>query len=161
MAGSARYTVVLDACVLYPAPVRDLLLNSARLHLTAEKMASAIPDSQITGYERYTAIVTLPDPDDRHVVAAAIAGHADAIVTFNLKDFPAETMESFGLEAQHPDDFVVNQLHLNLIEALKGIKAQRARLNKPALTPSEFLAVIARCGLPQTASLLADSVELI
>ena len=192
MAGSARYTVVLDACVLYPAPVRDLMLSLAhqglfharwtdtitqewvrnlvqnrpdlrieRLQSTTQKMAVAIPDSQITGYARFIETITLPDPDDRHVVAAAIAGHADAIVTFNLKDFPAETMESFGLEAQHPDDFVLNQLHLNLIEALKAIKAQRARLNKPALAPAEFLAVIARCGLPQTASLLADSVELI
>ena len=156
MAGSSRYTVVLDACVLYPAPVRDLLLSLAhqglyharwtatitdewirgatrnrpeldesRLRRTAQTMADAIADSQISRHERFIDVVDLPDRNDRHVVAAAIAGHADAIVTFNLRDFPAAALEPLGIEIQHPDDFVVNQLHLNLTEALKGIKAQR------------------------------------
>ena len=192
MAGSARYTAVLDACVLYPAPVRDILLslahqglyharwtvtindewirnllqnrpelNAEQLRRTAERMAQAIPDSLITGYERFASIVDLPDPDDRHVLAAALVGHADAIVTFNLKDFPAGTLEPLGLEAQHPDDFVVNQLHLTLPEALKAFKAQRARLMRPTQTAAELLATLARCGLPQTASLLAENSELI
>jgi hypothetical protein len=90
-----------------------------------------------------------------------MVGHADAIVTFNLKDFPAAALEPLGLEAQHPDDFVVNQLHLNLPEALKAAKAQRARLVHPAQTAAQFLATLARCGLPQTASLLAENSELI
>lgn len=192
MAGSARYTAVLDACVLYPAPVRDILLSLAhqglyharwtatisdewmrnvignrpdldviRLHRTAERMALAIPDSMIEGYERFTETIELPDPDDRHVVAAALIGHADAIVTFNLKDFPATMLAPLGLEAQHPDDFVVNQLHLNLTDALKAVKAWRARLTRPPQTVAELLATLARCGLPQTASLLADNAELI
>ena len=192
MAGSARYTAVLDACVLYPAPVRDILLslahqglyharwtvtindewvrnlvqnrpelNAEQLRRTAERMAQAIPDSLITGYERFASIVDLPDPDDRHVLAAALVGHADAIVTFNLKDFPAGTLEPLGLEAQHPDDFVVNQLHLNLPEALRAVKAQRARLMRPTRTAAELVATLARCGLPQTASLLAENSELI
>lgn len=92
---------------------------------------------------------------------AALVGHADAIVTFNLKDFPANTLEPLGLEAQHPDDFVVNQLHLNLPEALKAVKVQRARLMRPTQTAAEMLATLARCGLPQTASLLAENAELI
>jgi hypothetical protein len=192
VAGSARYTAVLDACVLYPAPVRDILLslahqglyharwtatitdewvrnlvqnrtdlNADQLRRTSERMAQAIPDSLITGYERFANIIELPDPDDRHVVAAALVGHADAIVTFNLKDFPAVTLDPLGLEAQHPDDFVVNQLHLSLPEALKAVKAQRARLVRPTQTATELLATLARCGLPQTASLLAENAELI
>lgn len=151
MAGSARYTAVLDACVLYPAPVRDILLslahqglyharwtatindewirnlvqnrpdlNADQLRRTAERMAQAIPDSLIAGFGRFANTIELPDPDDRHVLAAALVGHADAIVTFNLKDFPATTLGPLGLEAQHPDDFVVNQLHLNLPEAKSG-----------------------------------------
>ena len=192
MAGTSLYTVVLDACVLYPAPVRDILLSLAhqglcharwtsqindewvgnllrnrpdldadQLRRTTEKMSQAIPDSQIYGYERFVSTIELPDPDDRHVVAAALVGHADAIVTFNLRDFPAETLAPLGLEAQHPDDFVVNQLHLSLAEALKAIKAQRQRLVKPVQSPTEFLATLERCGLPQTASLLAENIELI
>lgn len=192
MAGSARYTAVLDACVLYPAPVRDILLSlahqglyharwtatindewirnlisnrpelqAARLQATVEKMADAIPDSLITGYEKFIRTIELPDPDDRHVVAAALIGHADAIVTFNLKDFPHAVLSPLGLEAQHPDDFVVNQLHLNLTEALKAVKAQRARLERPKQTAEQLLATLTHCGLPQTALLLAENAELI
>jgi PIN domain len=192
MAGSACYTAVLDACVLYPAPVRDILLSLAhqglyharwtatingewirnlisnrpdlqasRLHATVENMTRAIPDALITGYEKFINTIELPDPDDRHVVAAALIGHADAIVTFNLKDFPHAVLSPLGLEAQHPDDFIVNQLHLNLTEALKAVKAQRARLERPKLTASQLLATLTHCGLPQTALLLAENAELI
>ena len=192
MAGSARYTAVLDACVLYPAPVRDILLSlahqglyharwtatineewirnlisnrpdlqAARLHAITQKMARAIPDALITGHEKFIDTIELPDPDDRHVVAAALIGHADAIVTFNLKDFPPAVLSPLGLEAQHPDDFVVNQLHLNLTEALKAVKAQRARLERPKQTAEQLLATLTHCGLPQTALLLAENAVLI
>jgi predicted nucleic acid-binding protein len=192
MAGSSRYTVVLDACVLYPAPVCDALLSlavqglyharwtaqitrefvsniaknrpdltEARLMSRAQKMAAAIPDSQIEGYERFLNVMTLPDPKDNHVVAAAIAGHADAIVTFNLKDFPQKQMASLGIEAQHPDEFIVNQLHLNPIEALKAINTQRQRLVSPPQSALDLIQTFRRCGLPQTANLLDESIELI
>lgn len=192
MAGSARYTAVLDACVLYPAPVRDILLSLAhqglynarwtatindewirnlisnrpdlqanRLHAIADNMARAIPDALIAGHEKFIDTIVLPDPNDRHVVAAALIGHADAIVTFNLKDFPPAVLLPLGIEAQHPDDFVVNQLHLNLTEALKAVKAQRTRLERPKLTVEQLLATLTHCGLPQTALFLADNAVLI
>lgn len=192
MAGSTRYTVVLDACVLYPAPVRDILLSLAhqglyharwtsaindewidnlalnrpdidvaRLRATAQRMAQAIPDSLILGYESFISSIVLPDPGDRHVVAAALVGHADAIITFNLKDFPLDKLTPLSLEAQHPDDFVVNQLHLNLTEALKAIKAMRARLERPSQTAAQLLATLQKCGLPQSALLLSENAELI
>ena len=121
MAGSARYTAVLDACVLYPMLLRDLLLSLAHADLysakwtghirdewvraklrdcpdrerqiisAAETMEAAISDCMVTGYEHLIGGLKLPDPDDRHVLAAAIAGHADAIVTLNEKDFPKES----------------------------------------------------------------------
>lgn len=121
---------VLDACVLYPAPVRDLLLQLARdgayrarwtddiqnewmrnvlgnrpdltatqLAYTRSQMEKHIPDALVTGYAHHIAVVHLPDPDDRHVVAAAIAARADAIVTFNLRDFPAAILEPLDIEA--------------------------------------------------------------
>ena len=192
MAGSATYTAVLDACVLYPAPLRDLLLslasaglfharwtpeiegewtrnllanrpdlNLAQLRITQERMTAAIPDCMVTHYEPLIAGLSLPDPDDRHVLAAAIAGHADAIVTVNLKDFPAAILATYSLEAQHPDDFVMNQLELREYEALAAIKRMRARLRNPPRTPEEFIDTLQQNGLVQSARRLRQRINLI
>ena len=126
-------TAVLDACVLYPAPLRDLLLSLAAegvyharwtrciqdewirklsanrpdlhrqaLDRTVALMNTAIRDSIIENFEQLIDTLALPDPDDRHVLAAAIAGQAATIVTFNIKDFPT----TCGVPAIHPDDFI-------------------------------------------------------
>lgn len=193
MAGSARYTAILDACVLYPASLRDLLLSlardglyharwseeietewvrnlllkrpdldEARLRRTCALMAQAVPDSQVTGWEKLVGgLPDLPDADDGHVLAAAICGHADAIVTFNLDDFPAAVLAPFGVEAQHPDDFLLNQLDLNPIAALKSIKAMRARWRKPPVAALELVVSLEKLGLPLTATRLREVAELI
>jgi hypothetical protein len=113
------FTVIYDACVLYPAPLRDLLVRLAQTRLfharwtdrildetfrsvqerradlsgeqlarTRELMCKAIPDCLVTGYEDLIEGLELPDPDDRHVLAAAIRAGAQTIVTVNLRDFP-------------------------------------------------------------------------
>lgn len=193
MAGSARYTAILDACVLYPAPLRDLFLGLARdglfharwtrriedewvrnllrqrpdldaamLSRTCELMVKAVPDSLVTGWEAIEpGLVGLPDPDDRHVLAVAICGHADAIVTFNLTDFPTSALGPFGIEAQHPDDFIVNQLELNPIAALKSIKAMRARLRRPPVSAADLATTLEKLQLTLTASRLREVCELI
>lgn len=193
MAGSARYTAILDACVLYPYTVRDLLLSLARdglfharwtrriedewvrsllrkrpdlhegaLRRTCELMETAVPDSVVEGWEALEPALTgLPDRDDQHVLAAAIVGHADAIVTFNLADFPAAALAPFGIEAQHPDDFLLNQIDLDTIAALKSIKAMRARLRSPVISGLELAAALERSQLPLVASRLRDVHELI
>ena len=193
MAGSARYTAILDACVLYPATLRDLLLSLARdglfharwseriqdewvrsllkrrpeleevaLRRTCELMAKAVPDSVVHGWQSIEPGLTgLPDADDRHVLAAAICGHADAIITFNLDDFPAEALAPFGVEAQHPDDFLLNQLALNQIAALKSIKAMRARWRNPQLTALDLAASLEKLQLPLVAARLREVAELI
>lgn len=192
MAGSARYTAILDACVLYPAPLRDLLLSLAQAGLyharwsdeihdewtrnllldrpdltpdqlarTRELMNGSIPDSVVSNYGALVDRLSLPDPDDRHVLAAAIAGHADAIVTFNLKDFPRGTLHAYNIEPQHPDDFVLNQLELSEIAALSAIRRMRARLRNPPKTALELIDRLSLCGLPQTAARLRQAQELI
>lgn len=62
----------------------------------------------VTGYEPLIEAITLPDPDDRHVLAAAVKAHAEVLVTFNGKDFPAEALAPWGVEAKHPDDFLLD-----------------------------------------------------
>jgi predicted nucleic acid-binding protein len=63
--------------------------------------------------EMIESIPRLPDPDDKHIVAAAIFGRADAIVTLNTKDFPDECLANYGLVCHSPDEFLVQQFHLN------------------------------------------------
>src|SRR5438045_1156639 len=130
-------TVILDACVLYPAPLRDLLLWLAvtglyrprwtemihqewmenllkarpdllrdRLERTRDLMNQAVPDCLVLGHEGLINGLSLPDPHDRHVLAAAIHGGAEGIVTYNLADFPATALTAHGILAQHPDDFI-------------------------------------------------------
>jgi predicted nucleic acid-binding protein len=65
-----------------------------------------VRDAKVTGYENLIENLTLPDPDDRHVLAAAIRCNADAIITSNLKDFPEQTLSSYGIDVIHPDDFI-------------------------------------------------------
>lgn len=191
MAGSARYTAVLDANVLYPALLRDLLLSLAhadlysakwtahirdewtrtlqknkphmaqKIQLAAELMEQAIPDCLVMGYEHLIDGLKLPDPDDRHVLAAAIAGHADAIITWNEKDFPAAVLDPFGIEVQTPDEFVLNQIMLRAPIALTAIKGMRQRWERPQVSAMELVNLLEKRGLPQTAAHLRDVVQLI
>ena len=150
------FTAVYDACVLYPAPLRDLLmwlglsgccrarwsarihdewkrsllrcrpdLTAAQLDRTSDLMDHAIPDARVTGYEALVDGLVLPDADDRHVLAAAIRCHASVIVTFNERDFPAEVLSPFGLEAQHPDAFVENLFDLDPAAVVTAAQRQR------------------------------------
>lgn len=80
-------------------PARD----RAKLERTRQLMDQATLDSIVTGYESLIPALVLPDSDDRHVLAAAIVGRCDVIVTDNLKHFPEEELSLYGLDAQHPD----------------------------------------------------------
>lgn len=191
MAGSARYTAILDANVLYPQLVRDTLLSlaverlynarwsatihdewtrnlakerpelAARLPQVVQLMNASVPDCLVTHYEKLATTIELPDPDDRHVVAAAIVGHADAIVTFNTKDFPATVLHPYGIEVQHPDEFLMNQLQLQKIPALSAIKKMRARWTNPTRSAQELITAFEIRGLPMTADLLREAITLI
>ena len=192
MAGSLAYTVILDACVLYPAPVRDILLSfaeaelfrarwttqihdewtrnllknrpdlsSSKMDLTVASINAAVEDCLVENYEYLIPDLILPDPDDRHVLAAAIAGHADAIVTFNLKDFPADIVGKYKVEILHPDDFFVDQFDLEPMKALTIIKSIRTRLKKPPITAEELIMTYESLGLVQTSNLLREAIHLI
>jgi predicted nucleic acid-binding protein len=157
-----RFAAVLDANVLYPFMVRDVLLTlaEARLyrplwtnqitdewasHLVAAKpllsakiadtvstMNRAFPEAVVEGYEDLVSALNLPDPDDRHVMAAALRGGATVIITENLKDFPDKTLAEYDIEAHTADEFVLNLLHLHSIEAIAALKRMRTRYNNRA-----------------------------
>ncbi|KJB93049.1 PIN domain-containing protein [Skermanella aerolata] len=188
----AGFVVLYDACVLYPAPLRDLLielaaanlfqakwtdaihdewignllanrrdLNAERLQRTREFMNASVLDCLVRGYEHLIPAVTLPDENDRHVVAAAIHCHADAIVTFNLKDFPQNELSRYNLEAIHPDEFIRSVFDLN--DAAVVIAAQRChkKLRNPPKTAEEYLDTLLRQSLPKTASALKPYSEVL
>lgn len=87
-------------------------LSRERLNRTRALMNEAIRDCLICGYEDLIPSLALPDPNDRHVLAAAIRCRADVIVTCNLVDFPLQALKPFDLVAQHPDDFLVDLFEL-------------------------------------------------
>lgn len=193
MAGHARYTALLDACVLFPAPVADALMSlhvaglffarwtarideewlravlrdrpelQGKLGRRRDAMRAAVPDWEVPveACDALAASLTLPDKDDVHVLAAAIAGHADCIVTANRKHFPAEVMHRHGLEVIHPDDFIVFQLDLDPYPALAAFKDMRGRLRNPALDAEPFIQTLERNALTVTAQRLREAASLI
>ena len=92
----------------------------------------------------------LPDPDDRHVLAAALRVRADVIVMINLSDFPSGTLTQYGVEVQHPDAFVLRLIEMNQPAVLNAVRRQRAKLTRPPMTARELLSGFERVGLLQT-----------
>ena len=84
----------------------------------------AIPDHLTDG------LLCIPDLNDRHVLAAAIAGRANAILTLNRRDFPTECLAQYDIERMSPDDFLVHQYHLNPEAVLDKIDAQAAAIRE-------------------------------
>lgn len=188
----SQFTVVYDACVLYPAALRSFLMYLAvtdlyhawwsndiyeewmrnvvkdRADIPREQverirdlMNLHVRDCLVTGYEPLIGGLTLPDPNDRHVLAAAIRCGADTIVTFNLKNFPEESLKPYGIEAQHPDEFLNCQLDLAANVVCSAAKKQRNSLKNPPMNVEEYLASLERQGLAQTVSALREFSELI
>lgn len=97
-------------------------------------MNAHVRDCLVTDYEPLIESLTLPDKDDRHVLAAAIKGRCDLIVTMNIKDFPAEELDKYGIEAQHPDDFIFYLMDLVPEAVVSTAKIHRAALKNPLIS---------------------------
>lgn len=182
----SNFTAVYDACVLYPAPLRDFLmwlglsgrfrarwssqihdewkrsvlrdrpdLTVEQLNRTSALMDQAIPDALVAGHEALAESLRLPDPGDRHVLAAAIRCGASVIVTFNEKDFPPDALEPLGIEAQHPDLFIDNLFDLDPAAVIAAAQRQRRQLKNPPMTVDAYLDVLLRQGLAQTTQALS------
>lgn len=136
-------------------------LNSDQIKQTGELMNRALPDAMVTGFEPLVASIDLPDADDRHVIAAAICSNAEIVVTFNLKDFPLQYLNSFGIEALHPDDFITDLFDLNQALVLAAVNKQRRNMRKPPKSVDEYLDALLRQALPQTVKELSKFRALI
>lgn len=169
--------VVLDACVLIPMLVVDILLRlgsarqfrplwseeildeiernlvaklnvppaKARRRLTA--MRRCFPDALVRDYESLIPAMT-NEPKDRHVLAAAVRSGAELIVTFNRKDFPAESVAPYDLDVRSPDEFLLDQLNLDADVVVAAVRGILRDAQHPAMTLERYLAGLSRCGLP-------------
>jgi predicted nucleic acid-binding protein len=173
-----RPIVVLDANVLYPFSLRDLLLrlaeqecfvliwserilgettrslvangvmDKARAERLADVMRAAFPEA--TRDARAAAAIEsrmLNDEDDRHVLATAVVAGADAVLTFNLRHFPAESLEPWGKEAFHPDEFLCELLDAHPEVLTRTVVEQAAALKNPPWQVERLLVALERAGL--------------
>ena len=181
------FTALLDANILYPAPMRDIFLqlavddifrakwtkdihrewidalirnephrDRATLERTRRLMDRATRDCLVTGYEQLIPALDIPDPDDRHVLAAAIVGRCDVIVTCNLRDFPEDRVVPYGIEVLHPDNFLSNHLELMPNQFCDALRKIRTRLAAPPVTVHNYLSILAGLGLEATAAELVQ-----
>lgn len=162
----------MDACVLIPATLRDTLLRAVekgmyRLHWSDEildevmrnlvkrgmtspedaqdlidQMNRFFAEANVRGFEVLIPAMT-NDEKDRHVLAAAVMSRSQVIITSNIKDFPKQTLEPFGVEAQTPDEFLTHLFYLNPTLMMEILSEQAGDLDDPPLTVPEVLAVLA------------------
>lgn len=183
----ARIRVVLDACVLLPYQLADLLLRLAegdmyeplwsdaildevernlivKFNVSPEKaakrlerMRAAFPDASVSGHEHLVDAMTT-DPKDRHVAAVAVGGDAALIVTANTRDFPREALAPYNIHAVHPDEFLQDQLDLSPAVTLDTLRRQRTEYTRPQFTFTEFYMALAAT-VPGFATLAAAAEQ--
>lgn len=181
--------VLLDACVLYPFHLRNILIqiaadrlmearwtdaiqqewsrnllaalpsiSDARLRETRRLMNQALPQARVSGYEPLIDDINLPDPDDRHVVAAGVASGASVILTWNLRDFPVPELRRHGLTVRTPDVFL-SSLHDMAPELMTAsLSNARRNLGKSALSGAEFIDVLKTQRLVRLAERLGNHI---
>jgi len=183
MIHSIRFTCVLDTNVIIPIEIRDLLFWFAHDELYTPKWSKhifdewedvmrrkdvsekeivkrigwakqAFPDAMVDNYEVLIDSLTLPYEKDRHVLAAAIKTNANIIVTNNLKDFPEEYLNTFGLSAKSVDDFLTETIDLNPNVAVNSFRKLVMNRRNPDLDEYEVLECLRRNGLKDTANYL-------
>lgn len=183
MIHSVRFKAVLDTNVIYPVIIRDLLFWFAHYDLYTPKWSKhifdewesvlqrkgvsaqeaqrrvqianrAFPDALVQSYDSLIKNLELPDDKDCHVLAAAIKTNADVIVTNNIKDFPEEYLNTFGVKAKTADDFLTDIIDLNSEQALAAFKEMVLNKRNPDLDEYEVLEILRKNGLHDTANYL-------
>lgn len=132
-------------------------LAVSRVQYRLNRMRAAFPEAMVSGYEGLEDRIETPDPDDRHVVAAAFLGAADLIVTNNLQDFPADVLAELGLEAVAPDCFLQDMLDLAPSVVRRVIVSQAKDARNPPRAVVDVLAALERAG---AADFVRDFYEL-
>ena len=131
-------------------------IDPAALDRRRAAMDNALPDACVSGHALLIPALSLPDPDDRHVLAAAIRAKAQVIVTFNESDFPADTLAGFDLVAQHPDRFLCHLIDLAPAVVRTRVEHMLQGWQRAPNTPEDFIGALERIGLPEAAAALRE-----
>lgn len=189
MSGSTRIIAVLDANILYPAPLRDFMLRMAEAKLyipkwsdeihdewtrnvlidrpdlkpaqlarTRQFMDQAFEEANVKGYKSLIEGLTLPDKDDRHVLAVGIKSESSVIITFNKKDFPTKSVKPFSINIQDPDEFVGHLMQLNQAKVLEAFYKLVYALKNPPQTQEQVLATLEKCGLKKSVGIIRKAI---
>jgi predicted nucleic acid-binding protein len=129
--------------------------STAKARRSISHMTGAFPEAMIEGFERIERTLEgLPDPDDAHVIAAAIHSGASLIVTENVRDFSEAILSPSEIEVKTADAFIADTIDLDYARSIPAVAKLRQRLKNPALTPSELLERWRLKGLVFTADIL-------
>jgi predicted nucleic acid-binding protein len=132
---------------------KNLVRNGENPALVAKRVGAMehyFADAMVTGYDDLVLTMT-NDERDRHVLAVAVRGGAEVLVTFNTKDFAADSVEPFDLEVVHPDDFLLDQFDLYHAPTLRALLELVEGDDSPAMTVDDFLLALTRAGVPKFA----------
>lgn len=129
-------------------------ISQDKLDLLRDLINAAVPDCLVTGYEPLVEGLELPDANDQHVLAAAIKAGAQVIVTRNLKDFPAGDLQSWGVEAKSPDDFVLDQIGIDGRTVTACVRQIADSRTRPPVAVEDVLGQLERDGLVQAVAAL-------
>lgn len=124
-----------------------------KLERLRQLMTRSTPDCVVADYDNFRHIIALPDPDDVHVVAAALRCRAQAIITYNVRDFPRAQLEPFSIDVLDPDDFIADLVDLAPVRIWQILEEQAAPLRKPPRTPDDLLDAL-RCHIPTSVGLI-------
>ncbi len=144
--------------------IRNLTANAPaipieRLQITRQLMNDALPMAMVSGYEEHIPKVILPDPNDRHVVAAGITAKASLILTWNLRHFPETELKKFGLRKMTPDAFLCGLLDKVPDLTICSLANARRNLSKTRVSASEFIRILESQKLVQLAKLVGKHVS--
>jgi predicted nucleic acid-binding protein len=131
-------------------------INPEKLERTTELMNQVFPDAQVEDYHKWIDQISTKDPNDRHVVAAAIQADADYIVTINLKDFRNIVVPAGEFEVIHPDDFIKRLISKNPKAVFRSFEKMALRLKNPPQSKTDVLETLSNCGLVLTAKKLNE-----
>ena len=144
---------------------RSLLKAKPKLEESVTSQINAMrrtfPEACVDGYEDLIEALALPDPDDRHVLAAAIVADAEHIITENIKDFPEESIRKYGIEAVTADDFLASTFELYPADATAALRTMRRNYEKPPFKVADFIFDLQAKGMPKLASMLKQHIDVI